>query len=243
MEVTCDQAVTEVFAGENNILTTNEVIERIYKKYPEKPWKASTISHNLIGMSVNHSSRRHHTSLWKYELLYSLGNGRFRRYDPAQDGKWEVTYQGVRLLDSEETEVQEELETEALETSLSLESDLEKSLLVNLEQLEQGLQLYRSSNMYGRQLETGKVGRIDILGIDKNKDFVVIELKAGKADDRACSQILRYMGWVMEHLAGNRNVRGIIVANEFSDFLKYAVKAAPNLTLKKYEFHFDFKEV
>jgi RecB family endonuclease NucS len=72
---------------------------------------------------------------------------------------------------------------------------------------------------------------------------VVIELKAGKADDRACSQILRYMGWVMEHLAGNRNVRGIIVANEFSDFLKYAVKAASNLTLKKYEFHFDFKEV
>ena len=71
MGATCDQAVAEVFEKENGILTTNEVIDHIYKKYSDKPWKETTISNNLIGMSVNHSSRRHHPRLWKYELLYS----------------------------------------------------------------------------------------------------------------------------------------------------------------------------
>ena len=35
MERTCNQAVEEVFAGEKGILTTNEVVERIYKRYPD----------------------------------------------------------------------------------------------------------------------------------------------------------------------------------------------------------------
>jgi RecB family endonuclease NucS len=151
---------------------------------------------------------------------------------------------GVRLLDfSEEMKAEEELENEAVETSLSLERDLEKSLISKLEQLELGLRLYKDIHVNGQQFNTGRVGRIDILGLDRNNDFVVIELKAGRADERVCNQILRYMGWVIENLAGDRKVRGIIVANEFSDFVKYAVKATPNVILKEYEVHFEFKDV
>jgi RecB family endonuclease NucS len=57
------------------------------------------------------------------------------------------------------------------------------------------------------------VGIIDLLALDKNRDFVVIELKAGRAGDSACGQILGYMSWVRKELAGEKKVRGMIVAS------------------------------
>ena len=87
------------------------------------------------------------------------------------------------------------------------------------------------------------VGRLDILAVDGTGRLVVIELKAGRADDRVCGQILRYMGWVKENIARGREVRGIIVANEFSESLKLASKAATELTLKGYRVRFEFIDV
>ena len=101
----------------------------------------------------------------------------------------------------------------------------------------------QDDHIIGHQLDTEIVGRLDILAIDENSDLVVIELKAGRADDSVCGQILRYMGWVKESLADNRRVRGIIVANDFSESLKYAIKAIPNLSLKKYDVRFDFTDI
>jgi hypothetical protein len=51
------------------------------------------------------------------------------------------------------------------------------------------------------------------------------------------------MGWASENLAHGRKVRGIIVANEFSDSLKYAAKAMADVALKKYEVRFTFTDV
>src|SRR5262249_16029471 len=128
-------------------------------------------------------------------------------------------------------------------TALSLERDLEAHLLTHLGQLEPNLRLYKSLDVSGHQLETGVVGRLDFLAVDQNDDLVVIELKAGKVDDRVCGQILRYIGWARAYLANGRNVRGIIVAHEFSDGLKYAVKALPMITLKQYDIRFDFTDI
>ncbi len=132
---------------------------------------------------------------------------------------------------------------EAVDTSLSLESDLEKFLVGNLAQLEPGLRLYEERGMSGQQFDTQTVGRLDILAVDQTNNFVVIELKAGEADDRVCGQVLRYMGWVKENLADQRKVRGIIVANEFSEKLKYAAKVTADVTLKKYEVSFRFADL
>jgi RecB family endonuclease NucS len=133
--------------------------------------------------------------------------------------------------------------TEVIETSLSLERDLERSLLPNLSQLEEGLDLYNSQESDGQQLDTGEVGRLDILAVARSGDLVVIELKAGKAEDRVCGQILRYMGWVAANLAGSRTVRGIVVANDFSESLKFAARAMPNVALIRYDVRFDFTKV
>lgn len=129
-----------------------------------------------------------------------------------------------------------------IEIALSLESDLEESLVSNLEQLEKELKLYQEDGRYGQQLDAGPSGRIDLLGIDGKGHLVVIELKAGEADRQVCGQIQAYMGWVKDNLAGNREVRGIIVASEFTDRMKYAVKVVPNLALKRYQVVFRFAD-
>lgn len=127
------------------------------------------------------------------------------------------------------------------EASISLERDLEAALVANMGQLEDGLQLYNENGRSGQQFDTQAVGRIDIIAVDKKGNIVVIELKAGEADDRVCGQLLRYIGWVKENLAANRTVRGIIVANEFNQRLKYAAKAMSGVvSLQKYEVNFRF---
>jgi hypothetical protein len=88
-KMTCTDAIKEVFENEKGVLDTNEVINKIYSKYPKRPWKKPTISHHLVGLSVNHPSSRHHPSERKHAFLFSLGNGRYRRWNQEQDGKIE----------------------------------------------------------------------------------------------------------------------------------------------------------
>lgn len=128
------------------------------------------------------------------------------------------------------------------ETALSLESDLEDSLVSKLEQLEKGLKLYQENGQIGEQFRAGPAGIIDLLCLDSKGDFVVIELKAGEADRQVCGQIQAYMGWVKQNLAGFRGVRGIIIASDFTDRMKLAVKVVPDLALKRYQIVFSFSD-
>ncbi len=149
----------------------------------------------------------------------------------------------VCLEESATSEVEDPVIDEALETALSLERDLEKHLEGHLEALEAGLTLYRGEGSQGRQVNVQAAGRIDLLATDREGALVVIELKAGEATDQVCGQILRYMGWVQERLAKGKPVRGIIVANDFSERLTLAAKAMPNVLLKRYGVRFVFSEV
>lgn len=135
-----------------------------------------------------------------------------------------------------------EADEEAMEAGLSLEYDLENSLVGNLGQLEEGLKLYEGNGRKGQQYDAGSAGRIDLLGVDSNGNLVVIELKAGEADRQVCGQIQAYMGWVKENLAAGHSVRGIIVAKEFTERIKLAVKVVPNLVLRNYHVQFRFSE-
>lgn len=126
------------------------------------------------------------------------------------------------------------------ETALTLEYDLENSLVGNLDQLEKGLKLYVEGSRTGQQFIAKGAGIIDLLVTDSSGDLVVIELKAGEADKKVCGQIQAYMGWVKKNLAGKRKVRGIIVANEFTEKLALASGVVPGLALKKYNIVFKF---
>ena len=114
--------------------------------------------------------------------------------------------------------------------------------VANLEQLETGLRLYTEGGITGQQVDTKVAGRIDLLAVDRNSDLVVLELKAEEADRQVCGQIQAYMGWVKENLAGEKKVRGIIVASDFTVRAIYAAKVVPGLSLKKYQISFRFAD-
>jgi hypothetical protein len=48
------------------------------------------------------------------------------------------------------------------------------------------------------------------------------------------------VGWVKENLAKDGNVRGIIVANDFEEKIRYAIKSVPHIKLKQYKLEFQF---
>lgn len=87
----------------------------------------------------------------------------------------------------------------------------------NISKIEVGLKLIKN----GRQYVTD-IGRIDLLAIDSEGRFVVIELKKDKLEDKVMGQTLRYMGWVKGNLSKDVDVRGIIIGQEVSEKLKYA---------------------
>jgi RecB family endonuclease NucS len=119
-----------------------------------------------------------------------------------------------------------------IEATISLERDMEACLVTGLQQLEPGLVLYSKDGMHGQQLDTSVVGRLDLLASDKDGNLVVIELKVGRADDRAIAQTMRYMGWVQRELSEGKTVRGILVAREFSEGSKFAAVALPGTDIE-----------
>ncbi len=86
-----------------------------------------------------------------------------------------------------------------------------------------------------------EIGRLDILAKNKKTNtYIVIELKKGKSSDVVVGQILKYMGWVQEHLCEiGESVRGLIICKEKDKKLEYALKPLLNVELKLYNIHFD----
>jgi len=121
-----------------------------------------------------------------------------------------------------------------VESSISLERDLEDHLVAHLGALEPGLTLV------GRQASTD-VGRVDILARSASGETVVIELKVGEARDSAIGQIARYIGWFAR--TESRTPRGILVAASFSEPVKYGAAALPSLRLVTYKVSFAFDDV
>lgn len=99
-----------------------------------------------------------------------------------------------------------------------LEKDIETFYVKYLERIEPGLKLADN----GRQYIT-EIGRMDLLCQDASGQYVVVEVKAGEAEDGVFGQMLRYIGWVHTNLKGGRNnVRGIILAGQFSEKARYS---------------------
>ena len=103
------------------------------------------------------------------------------------------------------------------------EKQIEKFYLDNLQLVENGLTLWDDGELTGHQYETPDGGRLDILALSKDKEFVVLEFKRDKTSDATVGQILRYMGWVCRNLADNNTVRGYIISDDFDKYLDYAL--------------------
>jgi len=123
--------------------------------------------------------------------------------------------------------------TEYVESSLSLERDLEDQIVSHLDALEPGLTLV------SRQVRS-EVGILDLLAKSRDGQTVIIELKAGEAKDSSIGQIARYVGWYSEKEGAA--ARAILVASGFPQPVRWAAKAIPGLRLVTYQVQFNFKD-
>ena len=220
------------FTDEDTLRVMGRFDKELRDSLPARRWKRYAIKHRdqlyppktILGLVTG---------------LSKVGGGGY----PVNSRFDELGFEIVTIDENEPAVVENQEEEFETEASFSLEYDLENSLVANLEQLEAGMRLYSESGLTGQQLDTKLVGRIDLLTIDAGGNLVVIELKAEEADRQVCGQIQAYMGWVEDHLAGGRKVRGVIVASDFTPRAIYAAKVVPNLSLKKYQVSFRFTDV
>jgi len=128
------------------------------------------------------------------------------------------------------------------ESEFALETHLEEFLDRNWDNVDFGAKLekYQIDEQSGCQFPAGPWS-IDFLCIDKDTgDFVVLELKRGKSSDSTIGQISRYVAYVQKHLAKpGQSVRGIIIAKEADEALKYAIQ--PLTFVKVLTYRVDFR--
>jgi len=228
--IDCDDAIRDIVKHQpKKWFAKNEIVSLINGKYPGK-WKESTIRVQIYACCVNMpSAKKQFPSSPKF--LFK-DKGKYQLYDPQVH-----TSESLEMLSRKGSA--EAIEDQA---TLTLEKDLEENIARNLDQIERGLRLYHNEGVRGRQFNTD-VGKIDLLTLDSDNNFVVIELKAGTATDSAVGQLLGYMNWIRKNVAGGKRVKGIIIADDFDTRLRYAVSDNPLISLKKYEVHFTFKDV
>jgi hypothetical protein len=143
-------------------------------------------------------------------------------------------YWKSRNEDPEGDEPTEEEAADVVEQGFVYESDLRNYLKGNLHIIEPGLRPYKKDDKIDGEEFIIDNGRIDILAVDKNDSFVVIELKLSSGRNKAIGQLLYYMGWVDANL-GKAPCRGIIIAREIPPDLRLAVQRAPGISLYSYK--------
>jgi len=124
------------------------------------------------------------------------------------------------------------------------ESHLEEYIIKNWDNINFGeeLRIYIDEGGSEGQQYTTDVGIIDILALDTDGNYVVIELKRAEYNYKVVGQVLNYMGWVEEKLAvpEGKTVRGIVVVGKADKTLKAALsQVSEKVTLKEYRTQVD----
>jgi hypothetical protein len=201
-----------------------ELYDWFNKNYPDA--KRTTLCCHLIKLSVNARSRKNFTLRkdGSDDILFQIDTDTFRLYDEKKD-KPEPT--------------EGELPDEEKGQGFVLEKHLQDFLTKNMSIIEPGLRLYEDKESGKNGSEYPVDGRyIDILALDKNDNFVVIELKVSKGYDRVVGQLLRYKNWIKRYMPENGQnvrVRGIIICKEITDDLLLACYGLDDIELFEYD--------
>ena len=228
--------------------TASQIVGWFMTAYPKFESRAS-VSADVQAMCVNNLNRRHWPSVKPgsgHDLFFKESSKQIRLWEPERDP--EPRYKGdIEAGTNDELQDDDDLsasEVGASQTSdtFALEQDLQNFLVRNLQRLEPGLSLYEVDGISGIEFNAGG-RRIDILAVDSDGAFVVIELKVSRGYDRVIGQLQRYMGWVESNLAGQKMVRGIIVASEITEDLLLATSLiADRVKLFEYSLSFSIKQ-
>ena len=224
-------AVRQFVESAPNGVTSREIRDHINSAYPER-WEPRTLGAHLYGCAVN-QPRAYINNKSAEKFLYRADDGRFFIYDESKHGPnvWAPVTEEALIED--EVEAADAIE-QRIEASISFERDVEEHLIRNLGTLEKGLRFVE------RQVVID-VGRVDILAEDASGRRVVIELKVGDAKDAAVGQIARYLGWYARK--DKKPPRGMLIAGDFPEPVRYAAEAVKDLELVRYRVQFAFDSI
>ena len=205
--------------------------------YPMKQWLRDHSEHIPQGLDATSStSHQLRDALRRAHWSVQETPSEVRLSPPG--GASDVTIDAV-LGDDESIE-----EAESADTSFAMEFQLRDFIAQNIASIEvngKRLRLYVDpAGRDGIEYPTA-VGPIDILAVDSAETLYVFELKRARSPDHAMGQLTRYMGWVKQTIGKDHDVRGVIVAKEISNSLKYAVAVVPNVSLFEYAVQFQLK--
>jgi RecB family endonuclease NucS len=121
------------------------------------------------------------------------------------------------------------------ENRFAYEDDLRNYLVKNLSVIEKGLKLYEAEGVDGEEFYVpGTTRRIDILAVDKQNNYVIIELKVSRGYEKVVGQTLFYQSSI-KTIFKQEKVRAIIVAREITTELKTATHFLPDFELFEYQ--------
>jgi hypothetical protein len=154
---------------------------------------------------------------------------------------WTLDILWHKLGEEEESAEMEETETEH---SFGLERHLQDFLRDNwdeMEVLDGNWELYEDETGPDAGYEyTTSVGSIDLLAkhLDEPR-WLVIELKRGQTSDQTVGQVLRYIGAVRREVAEEGDdIEGLIIAQDATEKLRYALGEHPSVRFRRYEVDF-----
>jgi hypothetical protein len=135
---------------------------------------------------------------------------------------------------SESTEVREGIE-------VSREQDLHKYFRKHPEKIEDGLKIIEEPN---EVLPEG-AGIPDLVCIDKEGNYVVVEFKAGESGYAALGQLTSYKGAVRKKTG--KKVRGVLIAHDWDSKITFATEIVDSdgvrlVEFKKYQLSFDLED-
>ena len=229
----------------SQVFSRKDAVRWFANHYPDI--KSNTVGLHVDGMSVNSPQRRHHPSIKPeagWDLFFKLGPREFRLWDPEKDPAPRYKADIEENISEKEDFGKDATQDDPGSRKFAFERDLQNYLVHNLGLLEPGLKLYEDEDgeFTGIEFPVGQ-RYIDILAVGTDGAYVVIETKVSRAYDRVVGQVLRYIGWLKENLAGEASVRGIIVASEISEDLILATSSVENIRLVEYEISFSLKAV
>ncbi len=127
-------------------------------------------------------------------------------------------------------------------TVFALEKHLEDFLVENWINTEFGQNydiVEDEGELVGQQYPCD-TGKIDILAISKDKkEYLVVELKKGRASDAVVGQVQRYMGDILENFSEEgQTVKGVIIALEDDLKIRRALSVTNNIEFYRYQVSF-----
>ena len=229
------QMVDDMPIAKGQVVAKETVLNWFATNYPKI--KEGTVGAHLIRLSTNAPSRLHYSAKpGEDDVFFQLDGSHFRLYDPSTDPTplRRGSPPPPPIVDNGE-------DGDAAE--FAYEADLRNFLSKNLSVLERGLRLYEDEGITGVEFPAG--GRfIDLLALDGNGGYVVIELKVSRGYDRTLGQLRSYMGWIAKNQADpGQKIRGIIVAREISEDLILACSGISDVELFEYEMSVSVKRI